>query len=145
MRCCPSDELAEADVDAGRDKDRRGHDAEVLNHEVDDMVRIFTGRQRPKAVPQDLHNAGQGERRKIPGSVSHQLEKVKGEGDCEENNSQDAERKIRSIANIAPISTREPISTEAISLQHIPVNDNPCIMRAMRIRKVGVNKPSAGR
>lgn len=71
--------------------------------------------------------------------------RMKEEGDREENNAQDAERKIGSIANIVRFSTRYLISTEALSFQDIPVYDNPRIMRAMRIREAGVNKASASR
>lgn len=87
------------------------------------MVRILARRKRPEDVSQDLHHAGQGERREIPRSISHQMGRMKEEGDREENNAQDAERKIGSIA----------------------VYDNPRIMRAMRIREAGVNKASASR
>ena len=57
----PSNQFAQADVDARANEDGRCHDQEVLHDEVDDVVWISLRAETPEYIPNHFAQATQGE------------------------------------------------------------------------------------
>jgi len=86
MEAGPGDEPAQTDVDTRTDEDGRGHDAEILYDEVDDVVWILARAQGAEDVSQGFEHAGEGEWEEVVGAVSDCFEEVEDGRQGEEDN-----------------------------------------------------------
>jgi len=117
----PVDQGAQDGVDAGAHEDGGGDDEEVLQDEVDEVVRVLLGREQTRDVADDLEEEADGEGDEVPRAVHVDLCRVHQEEDEEEDDGQQGERKVGGVA----------------------VDDDGRVVLAAREREVGVDEAAA--
>lgn len=113
----PRDEYREDRVEAGGEEDGRGDDEEVVEHKVDEVVRVFFRGQGACRVAYNLKDEADGKGDEPPGPVADRLRGVEEEMKGEPGGGKDGEGKGRREA----------------------VDDDADVLRAVGIGEVGVD------
>jgi hypothetical protein len=86
------DEGGEDGVDTGGQEDRGGDDEEVLDDEVDEVVRVVLRGKGAGDITDDLKGQADGKRGEVPGAVAEELPDMDDGEDEEDDDAEEGER-----------------------------------------------------